>query len=225
MKFILFALLVGAFYSDHTVKHDKEELVSYPVCIKNHFSPCVGVLIHRQCLLAAAHHYLPRLKTFMGNFTKRIKDATERTLNSIHMISWNLSTNPSEHKLMVPSTQRVPQGSTYSGSDVDRSVPGGDNPDLQEDNKALMIIEKKCQKRDLGKVRRKRSCLHFLNPFRRLCVETWKWYWLLSSAMTRFRSRNVSHFLENNISIYTNIFCYILSIQKFFIKMSYCYVF
>ncbi|XP_074123815.1 putative inactive serine protease 37 isoform X1 [Sminthopsis crassicaudata] len=206
MKFIiLFILFVASFSSGHRTKQDES--------FENHFKSCE---VQQQCLPASAHCYLGDIKVMLQNSIRRLKKGKELLLNSSQIIQcYNFSTDFSRLILwskpevlydvqsMSLSTQNVPTGTKHTISN------GGKQRRLNF--KVPLIGEKKCQKMELEKVNQNRKYMKFFKSFRKFCLETWKWYWLLSSALTRFRARKIRRFLGANIS---NIYHYILSIQK-----------
>ncbi|XP_068943097.1 probable inactive serine protease 37 [Petaurus breviceps papuanus] len=220
------ASLSGAFSSDHN-SGKEEDLAPSLVYIKNHFHPCIVAFLHQQSLLAAAQCYLPRLKVMVENFSKKFKDRTEQTMDSIQIIHyWNLTTDSFKHLNKVSLTMTSKSISvlpvyTISGLDWSTQNGGGKQLDLKENFKSSLITEKECPKTEFGKVsRKKKRDVKFLKSFKRLCVETWKWYWLLSSAVTRFRRGKGRHFLGDNIGFYIDIFQYVLCIQKIVYSIS-----
>uniref|UniRef100_A0A5F8HF28 Probable inactive serine protease 37 n=1 Tax=Monodelphis domestica TaxID=13616 RepID=A0A5F8HF28_MONDO len=221
-------------FSSDNISEKEENLAPSLVYIKNHFHPCIATLLHQQSVLAAAQCYLPSLKIMVGNFSKKFKDRTEQTIDSIQIIHyWNLTTGSSKHLnkvflTTISSKSFISGVTTCAASSLDGTtlIGGGKQLDLKKNFKASLVTEKECQKTEPGKVIIKnKRFMKSLKSFKRLCVQTWKWYWLLSSAVTRFRGGKSRHFLGDNISLYIDIFQYILCIQKIVYRLSYFYSF
>ncbi|XP_072508626.1 probable inactive serine protease 37 isoform X2 [Notamacropus eugenii] len=216
MKYIiLFILFVDSFSSGHGAEQD-EGLDPHIIQMENHFKSREGVFTQQQCQPVAAHYYLRDIKVILGNSMRRIKKGKESIIYSNQIIQrYNLSTDfyslimwykPAvlyNVQSMSLSTQNVCTGTKH------RTSSGGKYPGLNF--KVSLIGEKKCQKLELRKINQNRKYVKFVKSFRKLCLETWKWYWVLSAALARFRARKVRHFLGANIS---DIYHYILSIQK-----------
>ncbi|XP_072508624.1 probable inactive serine protease 37 isoform X2 [Notamacropus eugenii] len=128
MKFILlFALLLGTFSSYYNAV--KEDLPPSLVYVKNHFHPCIAVLLHKQSLLAAARCYLSSHKVLVEHFLKKSKDKIEKTIDSMQIIGhWNVTTDSFKYPLtsISKSTSVIPGvTNNYTVSDLDWSPQNG----------------------------------------------------------------------------------------------------
>ncbi|XP_036615160.1 probable inactive serine protease 37 [Trichosurus vulpecula] len=207
MKFIiLFILFVDSYCSGHGVEQ-VEVLDPCVIQMESHFKSCEGVFTQQQCLPVAAHCYVREIKVMLGNSMRRIKKGKEEIINSSQIIQcYNFSTDLS--RLIMWSKPEVLHD-VQSVSLAIQNLPTGKHLGLNFE--APLIGEKKCQKLELRKTKQSRKYSKIFKSFRKLCLETWKWYWLLSAALARFRARKVRHFLGVGIS---DIYHYILSIQN-----------
>ncbi|XP_055979935.1 probable inactive serine protease 37 [Sorex fumeus] len=230
MKLIFcLGILAGVLpFADSIVQ--KEDHAPYLAYLRSHFTPCVGVLIKVNWVLAPSHCYLPNLKVMLGNFKTRTIDGTEQTISPIHIIRyWNYSdSNPQDDIMLIKlahpaqlnaKVQPISIASTtpkpgtmcvLSGLDWSKDN-NGRHPDLRQNMEGPLMTEKACQNTEQGKSHRNSLCIKFAKVFNRVFGEV-----AVATVICKDKLQGieVGHFMGGDVGIYTNVYKYISWIDQ-----------